>query len=212
MKTFGYVRVSTREQNPKRQIDELKKYVSDERDIIVDRITGKVGDRPGLDLLKRLLRPGDELYIHELDRLGRNKKIIKDQLLYFREKKITVRVLDVPTTLIDFSNYGELGKSIMDMVNNLLIEVLSTLAETEMLRTKKRQAEGIATARARGIKLGRPKKVLPQEFFPIYDRWMKKEITAVEAFHTLGISKNTFYRWVRQYKGEIQNAPTCICD
>ncbi|MDU5648918.1 MAG: recombinase family protein, partial [Haemophilus parainfluenzae] len=89
MKTFGYVRVSTREQNPKRQIHELKKYVSDERDIIVDRITGKVGDRPGLDLLKRLLRPGDELYIHELDRLGRNKKIIKDQLLYFREKEIT---------------------------------------------------------------------------------------------------------------------------
>ena len=88
MKTFGYVRVSTREQNPKRQIDELKKYVSDERDIIVDRITGKVGDRPGLDLLKRLLRPGDELYVHELDRLGRNKKIIKDQLLYFREKEI----------------------------------------------------------------------------------------------------------------------------
>lgn len=205
MKTFGYVRVSTREQNPKRQIDELKKYVSDERDIIVDRITGKVGDRPGLDLLKRLLRPGDELYIHELDRLGRNKKIIKDQLLYFREKEITVRVLDVPTTLIDFSNYGELGKSIMDMVNNLLIEVLSTLAETEMLRTKKRQAEGIAAARARGIKLGRPKKVLPPEFFPIYDRWIKKEITAVEAFHTLGISKDTFYRWVRQYKGEVQN-------
>ena len=76
-------------------------------------------------------------FFTELDRLGRNKKIIKDQLLYFREKEITVRVLDVPTTLIDFSNYGELGKSIMDMVNNLLIEVLSTLAETEMLRTKK---------------------------------------------------------------------------
>ena len=131
-------------------------------------------------------------FFTELDRLGRNKKIIKDQLLYFREKEITVRVLDVPTTLIDFSNYGELGKSIMDMVNNLLIEVLSTLAETEMLRTKKRQAEGIAAARARGIKLGRPKKVLPPEFFPIYDRWIKKEITAVEAFHTLGISKDTF--------------------
>ena len=205
MKTFGYVRVSTREQNPKRQIDELKKYVSDERDIIVDRITGKVGDRPGLDLLKRLLRPGDELYIHELDRLGRDKKIIKDQLLYFRERGVTVRVLDVPTTLIDFSNYGELGKSIMDMVNNLLIEVLSTLAETEMLRTKKRQAEGIAAARARGIRLGRPKKVLPPEFPPIYDRWVKKEITAVEAFHTLGISKDTFYRWVRQHKGGVQN-------
>ncbi len=146
-------------------------------------------------------------FFTELDRLGRNKKIIKDQLLYFREKEITVRVLDVLTTLIDFSNYGELGKSIMDMVNNLLIEVLSTLAETEMLRTKKRQAEGIAAARARGIKLGRPKKVLPPEFFPIYDRWIKKEITAVEAFHTLGISKDTFYRWVRQYKREVQNVP-----
>lgn len=203
MKVFGYARVSTRDQNPERQIEELKKYVADERDIIVDKITGKTGQRPGLDLLKRLLRAGDELYIHELDRLGRNKQIIKDQLLYFKEQKITVRVLDVPTTLIDFTNYGDLGKSVMEMVNNLLIEVLSTLAETEMLRTKKRQAEGIAAARARGIKLGRPKKVLPPEFFPIYDRWIKKEITAVEAFHTLGISKNTFYRWVRQHEQEI---------
>lgn len=203
MKVFGYARVSTRDQNPERQIEELKKYVADERDIIVDKITGKTGQRPGLDLLKRLLRAGDELYIHELDRLGRNKQIIKDQLLYFKEQKITVRVLDVPTTLIDFTNYGDLGKSVMEMVNNLLIEVLSTLAETEMLRTKKRQAEGIAAARANGVKLGRPKKVLPPEFFPIYDRWVREEITAVEAFHTLGISKNTFYRWVRQHKQEI---------
>lgn len=205
MKVFGYARVSTREQNPERQIEELKKYVVDERDIIVDKITGKTGQRPGLDLLKRLLRAGDELYIHELDRLGRNKKIIKDQLLYFKEQEITVRVLDVPTTLIDFTNYGDLGKSVMEMVNNLLIEVLSTLAETEMLRTKKRQAEGIASARANGVKLGRPKKILPPAFFPVYERWQNGEITAVKAFHELEISKNTFYRWVRQYNQEVQN-------
>lgn len=205
MKVFGYVRVSTRDQNPERQIEELKKYVADERDIIVDKITGKTGQRPGLDLLKRLLRAGDELYIHELDRLGRNKQVIKDQLLYFQGHKITVRVLDVPTTLIDFTNYGDLGKSVMEMVNNLLIEVLSTLAETEMLRTKKRQAEGIAAARANGVKLGRPKKVLPPAFFPIYKRWRNGEITAVKAFHELEISKNTFYRWVRQYEREVQN-------
>lgn len=202
MKTFGYVRVSTRDQHPDRQIDELKKYVTDERDIIVDRITGKTGDRPGLDLLKRLLRPGDELYIHELDRLGRNKQIIKDQLLYFREQEVTVRILDVPTTLIDFSHYGDLGSSIMDMVNNLLIEVLSTLAETEMLRTKKRQAEGITAARASGVKLGRPQKVLPPEFFDVYNRWKQEEMTAVAAFAELGISKSTFYNWVRKHEGE----------
>lgn len=205
MKVFGYVRVSMRDQNPERQMEELKKYVADERDIILDKITGKTEHRPGLDLLKRLLRPGDELYIHEIDRLGRNKQVIKDQLLYFKEQKITVRVLDVPTTLIDFTNYGEMGKSVMEMVNNLLIEVFSTLAETEMLRTKKRQAEGITAARANGIKFGRPPKILPPEFFPVYERWINKEITAVAAFHELGTSKNTFYRWVKQYKREIKN-------
>lgn len=197
MRRFGYVRVSTREQNPERQIEELKKYVPDERDILIDKISGSKKERPELEILKRFVRSRDEVYIHELDRLGRNKQNIKEELEYFHKKGVVVRILDVPTTLINFENYGDVGKSLMEMINNLLIEVFSTLAEAELEKNKKRREEGIKNAKEKGVKFGRPKKRLPGTFYPVYKDWINKKITAAGAARFLNISRGTFYNWVK---------------
>lgn len=194
---FGYVRVSTKEQNPERQIEELKKYIFDERDILVDKISGTTKKRPKMDALKQFIREGDEIYIHELDRLGRNKQVIKEELQFFKKKGVIVRILDIPTTLIDFKSYGDIGISLMEMINNLLIEVFSTLAEAEIKKNKKRTQEGIQNALKKGVKFGRPKKRLSGNFYPVYNDWKAKKITAVGAARYLNISKGTFYNWVK---------------
>ena len=197
IKSFGYARVSSKEQNLDRQIDRLKKFV-DDRDIFFDKQSGRDFDRSGYRQLKSMLRSGDTLYVTELDRLGRNKKEIQQELEYFRQNDIIVRIMDIPTTMADFSQFGDLQKSIMDMVNSILIEVLSTQAENERLLIKKRQKEGIAAAKARGKHLGRPKAQYPVEWPIIYDKWKSGEITAVAAFTYLKLTKSTFYNLAKK--------------
>lgn len=199
IKSFGYARVSSAEQNLDRQIDRLKKFV-DDRDIFFDKQSGRDFDRPGYRQLKSMLRSGDTLYVTELDRLGRNKKEIRQELEFFRQNDIVIRIMDIPTTMADFSRFGDLQKSIMDMVNSILIEVLSTQAENERLLIKKRQKEGIAAAKARGKHLGRPKAQYPVEWPIIYDKWKSGKITAVAAFTYLKLTKSTFYNLVKKYE------------
>lgn len=199
IKSFGYARVSSKEQNLDRQLDGLRKFV-DDRDIFFDKQSGRDFDRPGYRQLKSMLRPKDTLYITELDRLGRNKKEIRQELEYFRQNDIVIRIMDIPTTMADFSRFGDLQKSIMDMVNSILIEVLSTQAENERLLIKKRQKEGIAAAKARGKHLGRPKAQYPVEWPIIYDKWKSGKITAVAAFTYLKLTKSTFYNLVKKYE------------
>ena len=199
-KIFGYARVSSKDQNLDRQLDALKKYVPNSQDIFYDKQSGKDFNRPKYQQLRLMLREGDELYLTELDRLGRNKNEIKSELEYFRQKQITVHFLDIPTTMADFSTFGSMQKSIMDMINSILIEVLSTQAENERLLIKKRQQEGIAAAKARGKHLGRPKAKYPVEWKIIYDKWKAKEITAVAAFTYLKLTKYTFYNLVKKYE------------
>jgi len=196
---LGYVRVSTREQNEQRQIDELKKYVPEERNIFVDKISGRIFTRAGYDALKRYARSGDEIYFHELDRLGRNKQKIKDELEYYRKTGIIVRILDVPTTTINYAEFGDMAKLIMEMVNNLLIEVMSTLAESEFQRNKKRQSEGIEAAVKQGVKFGRPSIPVPVNFIEVIRGWKSGEITAVEAMKLTGLKSGTFYKLVKAY-------------
>ena len=153
-KTYGYARVSTREQHLDRQIKALMDCGIDERDVVTDKATGVTLERDGYQALKNtILREGDTLVIKSLDRLSRSKEHIMQELRYFKERHIIVRVIDLPTTMIQLPDGQEW---VFDMINNILIEVLASIAEQERLTTRQRQAEGIAAAKERGAHLGRP--------------------------------------------------------
>ena len=185
---LGYIRVSTKEQNISRQKNELLNHGVEERFLFIDKSSGKSFERNQYQVLKLALRPGDELYIHELDRLGRNKKAISDELRYF---------------MIDYSTFNDgIAKSMLEMINNLLIEVLSTLAEQELNKIHKRQIEGIIAAKSKGIKFGRPITPFPDSFIPIYKMWKNKECSGVEAKKKLGVTHSTFYRMVKRYEND----------
>ena len=195
---YGYARVSSVEQNLDRQIIAIKKYVSEEN-IVVDKASGKDTDREGYQALKGLfgLREGDTLYITSLDRLSRNKEDIKKELQWYKEKKIRLKILDLPTSLIEVP---EGQQWILDMIQNILIEVLSSIAEQERLTIRRRQREGIEAAKLKGKHLGRPAYDLPANFEAVYARWKAGEITAKEAMKILEMKKSHFYRKVHQYE------------
>lgn len=196
-KIFYYARVSSKTQNEDRQIQAFKSMGANDRDIIVDKESGKDLNRPGYMALKStLLRDGDTLIITELDRLSRKKSDIKEELEYFKENNIRLKILNIPTTMIDFP---ENQTWIQDMVNNILIEVLGSIAEDERNRIRKRQEEGLAAAKAKGVRLGRPSVLLPPNWNTVSQQWKNGEIKAVEAMKLTGIKKNTFYKYVKMH-------------
>lgn len=193
---YGYARVSTAEQHLDRQIDELKKYVPEEN-IIVDKQSGKDLNRDGYSALKGIfgLRPNDVLYITSLDRLSRNKEDIKNELEWFKKNKIRLKILDLPTSLVELPE----GQGwIISMVENILIEVLASISEQERVMIRKRQAEGIESARRKGKHLGRPFLKVPDNFDEICSEWKAGNISAVEAQEKLGMSSSSFYREVHK--------------
>lgn len=195
-KIYGYARVSTREQNLDRQIAALRQYIADERDIITDKESGKDFNRPGYQYLREvLLRPGDTLIVKSLDRLGRNKQQVKQELEYYKAMGVRVKIIDLPSTMADFPKGQEW---ICEMVNNIMIEVLATIAEQERLTIRQRQAEGIAEAKKQGRQLGRRKTELPEDWEEVTALWKSGSITAVQAMDRLGLKKSTFYRMVRE--------------
>ena len=195
---FGYARVSSKEQNLDRQIEALSKLVPNER-ILTDKASGKNLNRPSYQALKSPLglRKGDTLIITSLDRLSRNKEEIKQELQWFQEKKIRLKILDLPTSLIEIS---EGQQWILDMIQNILIEVLASIAEQERLTIRKRQREGIEAAKKRGKHMGRPRVKEPEEFGAIYQQWKSGKITARTAMGNLHLSSSTFYRMAEQYE------------
>ena len=148
---YGYMRVSTKAQNLNRQEDALLEFGVEKNNIFADKESGKNFDREKYQEMKSILKRNDVLVIKELDRLGRNKKMVKDELEYFKNNGIRVKILNIPTTLIDFPEGQEW---IMDMINNILLEVMSSIDEEERRKIKTRQAEGIAAAKAGGVKFG----------------------------------------------------------
>lgn len=206
-KTFLYARVSTKEQNADRQVDALKKYCADnnieitDREILIDKASGKDTDREKYNVLKHCLRSGDTLIIKELDRLSRNKEDIKNELNYFKENKIRVKILNIPTTLIDLPQDQTW---VFDMVNNILIEVLAAVAEDERNRIRQRQLEGIEAYKKRngGKGGGRPPIGYPKLWEMFYTQWKSKSITAKECMEQLELKRNTFYKLVKQYEEE----------
>ena len=195
---FGYARVSSREQNLDRQIQALKKYV-DEEHILTDKESGKNLNRPSYQALKGALglRTDDTLVITSLDRLSRNKADIKQELQWFKEQNIRLKILDLPTSLIEVPG-GQ--KWILDMIQNILIEVMSSIAEQERLTIRRRQREGIEAARKKGKHLGRPRFQIPAEMEEVYTLWKNGKITAKKAMELLHMSSSTFYRKIKEYE------------
>lgn len=196
MRIYGYARVSSKDQNLDRQVVELQKHV-DERFIFADKASGKDMDRVQYQLLRKVAQKGDTIVIKSLDRLGRNKQQIKQELEYYKAEGVRVKILDIPTSMMEVSEGQEW---LIDMINNLLIEVLSTMAEQERVNIKQRQAEGIAVAKAKGKHLGRPVITVDDSFANAYKQWKAEEITAVRAMELSGLSKATFYRKVKEYE------------
>lgn len=195
-RVFGYARVSSTEQNLDRQLQALSEYVA-QGNIITDKQSGKDLNRPGYQALKGHLglRAGDTLYIMSLDRLSRTKGDIKEELQWFKEHSIRLMILDLPTSMIQVPEGQEW---IIEMINNILIEVLASMAEQERLTIRKRQRQGIDAAKSKGKHLGRPYNVLPKNASSVIAQWKNKEIGTKEACDLLGISKTTFYRLVKK--------------
>lgn len=208
-KEVAYARVSSREQNLDRQLAALRKYVPDDM-IVTDKASGKDFNRPGYQSLKvgigKLVK-GDTLYVKSLDRFSRNKEEAKKELQYFSSIGVRVKILDIPSTMTDISEGQEW---ILDMINNILIEVLTSISENERLTIRARQAEGLAAMpvdKASGKKIskktgrciGRPPIQFPANFDEYYQKWQQKEITARSAMTALGLKSNSFYKLVHQY-------------
>lgn len=206
-KTFYYARVSSRDQNLERQISAFKVLGADDRDIYCDKKSGKDFDRENYLMLKKsLLRTGDTLVIKELDRLGRNKAEIKKELEYFKEQGIYIKILDIPTTMLEIPKGQEW---IWDMVNGVLIEVLGTIAEQERRKIIDRQREGLNTMPVKngkkvsnrtGRSIGRPTVEYPEKWEEYYIDWKDKKITAIEFRNFVGLKKTTFYRLLKTMK------------
>lgn len=195
-KEFGYARVSTTHQNTDRQVDALLEYGIEERNIIIDRQSGKDFERVGYLALKNtMLRSGDTLVVKELDRLGRNKQMIKEELEWFKAHGIRVKILNVPTSLMECKGQDW----ILDMVSNILIEVMSSIAEEERLKNHQRQSEGIMAAKNKGVVFGRPNIRKPENYEAVMEKVVAGELKAVEAMRELGVKKTTFYKLKKLY-------------
>ncbi len=191
-RTYYYARVSSTSQKLDSQWDAFKALGASDRDIITDKASGKDLNRPGYLALKNtILREGDTLVIARLDRLARTKELIKDELKFFRDHKIRVKVLDLPTTMTDFPEGQEW---ISDMANNILIEVLSTIAQRERENLRTRQRAGIDSARQRNVKFGRPSMKKPDNWITVYNDWRHKNITSENAIELTGLKRSSFYK------------------
>ncbi|EJR54318.1 hypothetical protein IIM_02047 [Bacillus cereus VD107] len=199
--SFGYIRVSSKDQNLDRQYKALEPYVTDEKYIYSDKASGKDMDREGFQNMLKAMRTGDTLYIKSVDRLGRNKQQIKEYLEYFKKEKIRVKIIDLPTTMADVPEGQDW---VIDMINNIIIEVYTSIAEQERKTTKDRQREGIDAAKEKGKHLGRPIMELPADWDRLYGEWKAKKIMAVEFMAAVNMKKATFYKKVKEYEASAK--------
>lgn len=185
---YGYIRVSTKEQNEDRQLIALREMSIPEKNIFMDKQSGKDFNRPQYKKLAKKLKPGDLLYIKSIDRLGRNYgEILEQWRILTKEKGIDIVVLDMP--LLDTRR----GKDLMGtFLSDIVLQVLSFVAENERSNIRQRQAEGIAAAKAKGIRFGRPPLPLPENFHENYQRWKSGEITCTTAARACGLPLSTF--------------------
>lgn len=193
MNKYGYVRVSSIDQNEERQMIEMERVGIEKKNIFKDKQSGKDFDRTNYKRMVKKLKEGDVLYILSIDRLGRNYEEIQNQWrILTKEKKIDICVIDMP--LLDTTT----GKDLMGtFIADLVLQILSFVAQNERENIRKRQEQGIAAAKARGVHMGRPEKDLPEDFYNIVRRWKRGEITQVDAISMCNVSKSTFFRRLR---------------
>lgn len=195
---YGYIRVSTRDQNEDRQVIALKDAGVPEKNIILDKQSGKDFNRPGYRRLCRKIKPGDVLYIKSIDRLGRNYDEILEQWRYLtKEKRIAIVVLDMP--LLDTRKDKDLTGS---LISDIVLQLLSYVAQTEREFIRQRQAEGIAAAKERGVQFGRKPIPKPEGFEEAYLLWRNGELSARQAGQQLGVVHQTFLKWAKEETGK----------
>lgn len=204
-KVYGYVRVSTKNQNEERQLIAMRQYGVAEERIVVEKRSGKDFDRPGYRRLLRRLRAGDTLVIQSLDRLGRNYDEIQEQWrIISKERGVAIVVLDMPLL-----NTKENAELVGQLITDLVLQLLSFVAQTERESIRARQREGIDAAKARGVRFGRPRLKLPEVFSEVVHAWRKGKFTALEAAQRLGVSRSTFFRRVRELERSRKAESIC---
>lgn len=201
MSTLAYIRVSSKDQNEDRQLLALRELNIPERNIYIDKQSGKDFKRPAYKRMVRRMKKDDVLYIKSIDRLGRNYEEIQEQWrILTKEKKVDIVVLDMP--LLDTRR----GKDLVGtFLSDIVLQVLSFVAENERTNIKQRQAEGIAAAKLRGVKFGRPPKPLPENFHTVYQKWKQGELSAVQAAKELDMPQSTFH-----YKATVYEKSTFL--
>lgn len=196
---YGYVRISTSKQKSDRQEEELQKY--NLQKIYTDVVTGSKFERPEYKkLVEEILREGDELFIKEVDRLGRTKTETLEELRKLKQKGVIIRILEIPSTLTVLNNETEQNKLMLEMINNMLIEMYTTFAQVELEKIRTRTKEALAAKKNRGETLGRPKIQMPKNFKKVYKQYKNRDITAVQAMKLLDLKKTTFYKLVKEYE------------
>ncbi len=195
--TYAYIRVSTKQQKIDRQYEEIKQYDISDKFIFIDKESGKDFDRTNYQKLIKKLKKDDLLIIKSIDRLGRNYHMIIDEWTKIT-KTIGADILVIDMPLLDTRTKGEnlVGKFISDIV----LQVLSFVAENERVNIKQRQAEGIRIAKERGVKFGRPKIILSESMIKILDKYINKELNNIEATKLIGVSHGTFFRLIKERK------------
>jgi len=198
MKTYGYARVSTINQNEDRQLSALEKMKVKNSNIFVDKVSGKNFKRPKYSRLIKLLQEGDLLYIPSIDRLGRNyDEILEQWRILTKDKGVDIVVINMP--ILDTRQFKDL---IGTFISDLVLQVLSFVAENERENIRTRQAEGIAVARKKGVQFGRPKKQLPENFAELVGKWERREVDISEVLQVCNISRSTFYARVKEVRAQ----------
>jgi len=202
MKKYGYVRVSSKDQNLNRQLDAFSELGLESKYIYIDKMSGKDFKRPNYKKMVSKLRAGDTVVVMSIDRLGRNyDEILEQWRMLTKEKRVDIEVIDMPLLNTNYERDGLTGVFISDLV----LQILAYVAETERSFIKQRQAEGIVSAKARGVKFGISKIELPEEKLEEFIRlWQQGEITIRQAASELGISSSTFYRRCKEMQNDME--------
>ncbi|MCE4092776.1 recombinase family protein [Priestia aryabhattai] len=194
---FGYIRIFKKEKNFDTQIENLKLYVIDEKNIYSDKASVRHIEREGFQNLLRVIRKGDTLYLNSVDHLGRTKQQIGDYLKQLDERGVRVKIISLSSTI---KSSVESEEKVLEIINSVIIKIYTLMAQQQKETMKQRQLEGIAAAKAKGIHIGRPVLELPNEWGEIYKEWKGGKVKTKTFIDKMNMKKSTFYKKVKEYE------------